>query len=274
MIKKSMQTVIVLGLAFLAFIWLFHQLLPQSDSKLKKKDFIAKQVQSFHYTALGDSLTEGIGDTSNQGGFVSILANNLHNAYGYQVDYDNFGIAGHTSKQILTRLEEEKELQKSVAQADLVTLTVGGNDVLTVIRKNLTNLTLDDFEQATLGYQKRLKKIIALLRKDNENLPIYILGIYNPFFLSFPEMTEMQEVIDNWNTKTQEVTDLYDNIYFVAINDIIYQGIEDSDSETNSGINNVLYEEDNFHPNLIGYRLMANAVGEMIDATKENWLVD
>lgn len=242
---------------------------------LKKKDFIAKEVQVFRYTALGDSLTEGIGDTTEQGGFVPMLASQLQTSSGYQVDYDNFGVAGNTSNQILKRLKADEELQYSLSQADLMTLTVGGNDVLAVIRKNLTNLTLEDFDKASKKYQKRLREIISLSRQDNPNLPIYILGIYNPFFLSFPDMTEMQEVIDNWNARTQEVVAEFDLVYFVEINEIIYQGFEDENlPENDSSYNNVLYEQDRFHPNLLGYRLMANAVEEVINDTKNNWLQD
>lgn len=278
MIKKSLQAIIVLSLSFLAFLALFDAVLPKSNSQLQKKDFIAKQVKTFHYVAIGDSLTEGVGDTTNQGGFVSILANDLHTTYGYQVEFDNFGVAGNTSSQILKRMTNESAIEDSLKQADLMTLTVGGNDVLSVIRKNLSNLTLDDFQKASVNYQERLAKILDKARQDNPDLPIYVLGIYNPFYLSFPGMTEMQDIIDQWNLQTQEVIDGYTGVYFVPINEVIYKGISDEyvdeTTTTEAGVNNALFEEDRFHPNTIGYRLMANAVGEVINDTKETWLKD
>lgn len=278
MIKKSLQTTIILGLFFIGFIILFNILLPKSNSQLQKKDFIAKQVKTVHYVAIGDSLTEGIGDTTNQGGFVSILANDLHTNYGYQVEVDNYGVAGNTSSQILKRMTNESAIEESLKTADLMTLTVGGNDVLAVIRKNLSHLTLEDFQQASRTYQERLGNILDKARQDNPELPIYVLGIYNPFYLSFPGMTEMQEVIDQWNLQTQEVIADYTAVYFVPINEVIYKGIADEYVDetitTEVGVNNALFEEDRFHPNTIGYRLMANAVGEVIHDTKEAWFKD
>ncbi len=59
--------------------------------------------------ALGDSLTEGVGDTTGQG-LCSLLAQSLTNDYGYEVDYKNFGVSGNTSNQILKRMKEDEEL--------------------------------------------------------------------------------------------------------------------------------------------------------------------
>ena len=36
--------------------------------------------------------------------------------------------------------------------------------------------------------------------------------------------------------------------------------------------NDVLYDEDKFHPNNIGYQLMANAVRDQLIATQNEWL--
>jgi lysophospholipase L1-like esterase len=37
--------------------------------------------------------------------------------------------------------------------------------------------------------------------------------------------------------------------------------------------NNALYDEDNFHPNNLGYQLMATAIQEKIVETKDLWLI-
>ena len=76
--------------------------------------------------AIGDSLTEGVGDTTNQGGFVPILSQSLTDTYHYQVSHDNYGVSGNTSNQILTRMKDKQDIQNSLAKADMMTLTVGG----------------------------------------------------------------------------------------------------------------------------------------------------
>lgn len=279
--KKNILTGFAFFLAsLLLFIVIFSVLIPKSDTELTKKDFLAQEATPFHYVAIGDSLTEGVGDTTNQGGFVPLLAQSLTDTYDYQVTDSNYGVSGNTSKQILQRMQEKTDIQKSLVKADMMTLTVGGNDVMAVIRKNLTSLSVSIFTKPAKSYQKRLRQIIELARAENEDLPIYILGIYNPFYLNFPDMTEMQEIVDNWNNATESVTEEYANVYFVPINDDLYKGINGEEGIVSTSgdqttvINDVLFSGDHFHPNNIGYQIMSDVTMEKISETKEEWKED
>jgi len=275
----------LIGFAFflaslLLFIVVFNLLIPKSDQELTKKDFLAQEAKHFNYVAVGDSLTEGVGDTTNQGGFVPLLSQAMTDTYNYQVTYSNYGISGNTSQQILSRMKKQEAIQKSLAKADMMTLTVGGNDVMAVIRKHLTQLSVSTFKKPATAYQKRLRQIIELARSENEDLPIYVLGIYNPFYLNFPEMTEMQEIIDNWNESTESVTGEYDNVYFVPINDQLYKGIDGEEGIVSTSgdqttvINDALFSGDHFHPNNIGYQIMSDVTMEKINETKQEWNKD
>ena len=279
--KKNILTGFAFFLAsLLLFIVIFSVLIPKSDTELTKKDFLAQEATPFHYVAIGDSLTEGVGDTTNQGGFVPLLAQSLTDTYDYQVTDSNYGVSGNTSKQILQRMQEKTDIQKSLVKADMMTLTVGGNDVMAVIRKNLTSLSVSTFTKPAKSYQKRLRQIIELARAENEDLPIYILGIYNPFYLNFPDMTEMQEIVDNWNNATESVTEEYANVYFVPINDDLYKGINGEEGIVSTSgdqttvINDVLFSGDHFHPNNIGYQILSDVTMEKISETKEEWKED
>lgn len=276
-IERSIGALLIFLIGFVIFLFLFNHVLPKSDSRLTKKDFLAQKQEKFSYVAIGDSLTEGIGDTTNQGGFVPLLSNNLMVNYDYSVEHYNFGVAGNSSKQILERMQGNQEVQDKLASANLMTLTVGGNDVMGVVRKNLANLSVYTFKKPAKIYQNRLRSIIELSRENNQGLPIYILGIYNPFYLNFSEVTEMQTVVDNWNKATEEVTKEYKNVYFVPINDLLYKGIDGEEGivhltgEQKTVINDALFEDDLFHPNNIGYQLMAEAVMEEIRDKKKKW---
>ncbi|SDO71988.1 Lysophospholipase L1 [Streptococcus equinus] len=279
--KKNFLTGFAFFLAsLLLFIVIFNVLIPKSDSELTKKDFLAQEAKQFRYVAIGDSLTEGVGDTTNQGGFVPILSQSLTETYNYQVSYNNYGVSGNTSQQILTRMKDKQEIQKSLEKADMMTLTVGGNDVMAVIRKHLTELSVSTFKKPAKSYQDRLRQIIELARAENEDLPIYILGIYNPFYLNFPDMTEMQDIINNWNDATETVTEEYDNVYFVPINDQLYKGIDGQEGIVSTSgdqttvINDALFSGDHFHPNNIGYQIMSDVTMEKINETKKEWNKD
>lgn len=275
--RKVLQGLVFFFTSLLGFLLLFHLLVPSAQPVLSKADYTKSKIKSFSYVALGDSLTQGVGDTTNQGGFVPLVAQSLTNDEGYQVDAQNFGVAGNTSNQILKRMEENPEIADALAKADLMTLTVGGNDLRKVILDNITSLKITTFKKPSIAYSKRLLKIIELARKDNPNLPIYVLGIYNPFYLNFPEMTDMQVIVDNWNQTTQETVDKLDKVYFVPINDLLYQGIDGQEGVVQTSgddtkiINDALYQGDNFHPNNTGYEIMKRAVLEKMSETKDDW---
>ncbi|MGQ9413191.1 SGNH/GDSL hydrolase family protein [Streptococcus pluranimalium] len=259
-------------LLFTIFFWLF---IPTSDSQLKKSDFLKEKQRKFHLLAIGDSLTQGVGDTTNQGGFVPLLARRLDETYRYDTVTSNYGISGNTSRQILNRMKKQKVIQKNLKTANLMTLTVGGNDVMKVIRENLDHLDTDSFTPGAKAYRKNVKEIIKLARKGNPELPIYIVGIYNPFYLNFPEMTQMQDIVDNWNEQTKQLVADYDGVYFVGINDQLYKGVEGQEGvvsvsgERTTVVNDALFTEDHFHPNNIGYGIMADAIMERISQTHE-----
>ncbi|HFI0253345.1 TPA: SGNH/GDSL hydrolase family protein [Streptococcus suis] len=270
---------LILGLVFfflclLGSIFLFHQLIPQAPSRISQEELGLSVNRKFRYLALGDSLTEGVGDVTGQGGFVPLLAQSLVNEYGYEVDVLNFGVSGNTSKQILKRMKENEELQQALKEADLLTLTVGGNDLRKVIVSNLSNLKLSTFDKPAREYGRNLEKIVKRARQENADLPIYILGIYNPFYLSFPELTEMQTVVDKWNQTTNQITEKYKDVYFVEINDLLYKGLEGEmglSQSSSASTNNLLYEDDHFHPNNTGYEIMKKALLEKMYETEKSW---
>lgn len=71
-----------------------------------------------NYVALGDSLTEA------KPGFVSIVAKGIdaHETF-------NYGVSGHTSTDLLSRVKSNKLVRESLATADIITITIGSNDI-------------------------------------------------------------------------------------------------------------------------------------------------
>lgn len=272
--RKIIQTLVFFFLSLLLSIFLANLVIPKASSKLTAEDSTKVEQPSLYYLAVGDSLTEGVGDTTGQGCFATLLANSFTNEFSYQVTYRNFGISGNTSSQIYKRMKDDSDLAEALKDADVMTLTVGGNDLRKVILKNFTNLDVSTFDKPATEYGKRLEEIIRRAREKNPNLPIYVIGIYNPFYLNFPELTDMQLVVDKWNQETESRTRKFSGVYFVPINDLLYKGLEGEQGvsvNTSKIANNLLYGEDSFHPNNTGYEIIKQAVMEKIRATKEEW---
>ena len=75
-----------------------------------------------------------------------------------------------------------------------------------VIQNNLFGLTVNSFKKPLKNYQENVTELLEEFRSLNKTAPIYILGIYNPFYLNFPEITDMQTIVNNWNKGTETVT--------------------------------------------------------------------
>ena len=269
-VRRWLIEIVVFVVAIFAiFTVISHFLIRPAGSELSNKDLKSALTQKrLNYVAIGDSLTEGVGDQTNQGGFIPLLSNAISEISDVNVVSQNFGVAGNPSTQIYKRMTKEKKIQSAIKKADVITITVGGNDVMKVIRTQLTNLTENSFEKPAQTYQKQLTEIFDFIRDNNPNAQVYVLGIYNPFYLNFPDITEMQDIINHWNQTTQETIAQQKQMYFVPINDLLYQGVNGSkgvttsDGEVQTITNNALFEEDHFHPNNIGYQIMSDAVAE------------
>ncbi|AYF99632.1 SGNH/GDSL hydrolase family protein [Lactococcus allomyrinae] len=266
--KKRLQIFAGFLLAILLIFGLLWVIFPKAENRFADKKPSVLTEKTVKYAALGDSLTEGVGDATAQGGFVPLFAKELENTYNISVSSENFGKAGDTSTQIYNRMMKQQKIKDGLKSASIITITVGGNDVMKVIRDNVSHLstmTAKDFSKPEVAYQKRIKKLLDTIRESNPKAEIYVLGIYNPFYINFPEITVMQDVINNWNDATDSVVSKEKNVYFVPINDLLYKGTSgqkavESDSNSDSVQNNLLYTGDHFHPNNTGYQIMANAV--------------
>lgn len=196
--------------------------------------------------AIGDSLTKGVGDKVVDGGYVGILDKTI-NKRNELVMFENYGVRGNTSSQLLARLDNP-EIVHSIKEADIILITIGANDIMQVVKENFANLDLKDFKQERAAYKKRLKSILDKMKALNSKADIYLLGFYNPFGKYFPDLEELGLIVKNWNKTGKTVSEQYDKVTFIPIADVF------DDPNTD------LFAADNFHPNHQGYQRMAKQV--------------
>ena len=285
-INNMLITIFGFLVVTLASFFVFSQMIPKAPARLRTDETATQAVavkNNIRFVAIGDSLTEGVGDETTSVGYVPLVASTLEEAFSINsIEIENYGVAGDRSTQILKRINEQQEIQDDIASAEIISVTVGGNDLMKVIQNNILGLSVEKFEKPGEKYQANLTKLLTTIRQLNSTAPIYVLGIYNPYYIYFPEITEMQTIIDQWNTRTQVVVEQEERMYFVPINDLIYQGIisdeeasEVPDADTlNELRNNAIYEGDNFHPNYNGYQLIAKAFTNKMKETKDDWLIE
>lgn len=248
---------------------------PESDEDEQKtekkkdpvKEFISEKAENamkrfftkeLEIVAIGDSLTEGIGDEMNNGGYVGILTDTINQDRDL-VEIENYGKQGNRTDQLIARLEDA-EITASLKEADIILITIGANDIMRIFKENFTNLTLDKFSSEQESYEDRLHEIFTTMRSLNSRANIYLIGFYNPFERYFADIEELEIIVDNWNSIGEEVTTNYENVHYIPTKDLF----EDTTIDYLS--------DDNFHPNHLGYELMAERILEYL--TNEGEPVD
>jgi lysophospholipase L1-like esterase len=205
--------------------------------------------------AIGDSLTEGVGDETENGGYVGIL-NHTFEDNSLNISVENFGKKGNRSDQLLKRLEKE-EIASAIKEADMVLITIGANDIMNVLKSNFMNVTMEPFKVERVKYIERLRAIFNKINDLNPDTQIFLIGFYNPFERHFGEIKELGMIIDNWNDDGKSLAEEYDNVRYIPTKDLF----------SNSNLD--LLAEDEFHPNTSGYKLIAQRVLEYLKEFNE-----
>jgi lysophospholipase L1-like esterase len=215
-------------------------------------DFLKKDQK---IVAIGDSLTEGIGDETENGGYVGIL-NHTFEDNNLNITVENFGKKGNRTDQLLKRLEKE-DIASAIKDADMVLITIGANDIMNVLKTNFMNVTMEPFQEERVKYIERLEAIFTKINELNPDAQIYLIGFYNPFERHFGEIKELGMIIDSWNEAGKSLAEKYDYVRFIPTLDLFSNTTLD------------LLAEDEFHPNTNGYKLMAQRVLEYMQESNE-----
>ena len=155
-------------------------------------------VKPVTYLALGDSLAAGVTPGNKLGnGYTDFIAQALDASEVLNMYNKGFSFPGYTSSDILKDLKdnvtrpvfgkegEKAELHQSIAASDIITISVGANDVLPYFKVDpATGTTSVDLAQITasiqqvgVNYSQMLKAIYTI----NPDVRVYVMGYYNPF---------------------------------------------------------------------------------------------
>ncbi|WP_028782928.1 GDSL-type esterase/lipase family protein [Thalassobacillus devorans] len=203
-----MERVRVLLIAILSLFILSLGIPMEGDAKIPDR-------KSINYVALGDSLAAGWTPTSDENGndgpgYPEFLAERFEQS-NYDITLINHGKSGHTTSDVLMDLKD-KNVQKNIKEADLLTLDIGANDLL----GHLFNGNLAGLESASTIAVGNISKILKDIRELNANVDIYVMGYYNAIepYESYKDLQpEILPLLQQFNDEIKKVTESADSVY-------------------------------------------------------------
>lgn len=261
----------------------------------------AQAAEAESYVALGDSISTGYGltDPATEG-FVSLVADQQ----GY--DTTNLAVDGAASYEVLALVTDvENASYPAIAGADVITISVGGNDLLNALYMYLadqystilgvpvtpeliaTALAAEDpdpdmveallplIEQfatsqqaadALASFSQNLTGIIGAVKTANPDATILVLNQYNPFsFINNPDVAPV-------NTAFETAANALNGIISAGAGSSTYTVVDVygvlSDAQNNPFNASFASLTDfnlDIHPNAYGHQLIAAAVNAVID---------
>ncbi|WHY79623.1 SGNH/GDSL hydrolase family protein [Neobacillus sp. WH10] len=254
--KNVIRSITVIAVLFcllwlIGLGWAVGEYYAGKPEKVPELTTVNKKVENkkgLNIVALGDSLTRGTGDESGKG-YVGVLTDEIKEKTKQPVQLTNLGINGQRSDQLREQVQET-EVGRQIQKADMVLVTIGGNDLFRG-GQGLADLKAEDIAAIEKKYLDNLNFIFNQIRKNNSDANVFFIGLYNPF-IELDQGKEISKVIRHWNYDSAEVSAVYPKIVFVPTFDLF-----------ELKVNDYLYS-DKFHPNSKGYRLIAERVASLL----------
>ncbi len=228
-------------------------------------------------TLLGDSITTGYGLSEEELSYGSYLG--LY----YDAEIDNFAVNGQTTEELIEMLEEY-EVKSSLEQSDLVCISIGGNDFLSIFEKAYTEIgngvdisegsinvssefvskfIMDYsslFSTAAVNGGENIKIIISKIKEINPDVQVVMQTVYNPLE---SENSEINAVMAPLKT--------FFSMYLSTMNNCIKE-ISPVTADINLKFSEKPYlytniENLDIHPDAIGHMLIAEEIIQTLSET-------
>ncbi len=145
-------------------------------------------MSKLRYLALGDSIATGtLTYFSSTQSYTWHLANALEEYYRPYggATYRNMAVDGDSTGMLLGRINSSETLRSLISGADIITLSIGGNDLLKAASvPGFTSLDLPRARQAIHSFPQNWERIIRTIRTLNPTAMLLTMTIYNPYSVS------------------------------------------------------------------------------------------
>lgn len=227
--------------------------------------YVLNVDKNIYYVALGDSLAAGQNPYGQIGyGYSDYVSNYLKENNILQTYTKDYAKSGYKISDILNDIESNKKINVNgkeegiktiLRKADLLTISIGANDMFYKLGINNLNINLED--------KNKINQYINETMNDLENLiqtvqkyfkkDLVLVGYYNPLAANSSEYArELEPQFNNLNINMKKLCEKY-NMHFIEIYEIFKENPE------------YLPNPVDIHPSNKGYQVIASSIIDIIE---------
>jgi lysophospholipase L1-like esterase len=221
-----------------------------TDKEIKVDD--SQEGDMFTILILGDSIGAGVGDDTGLG---------LGKGYGKLIEKDisreiivvNLAQPGAEISDMMKVLDDDETI-RIISSADIVLISIGGNDVNHLMNSRSQVSTIN-YEETLERYLVNLGKALVLINENNSDVQRAIIGLYNPYGDEVDE--ETREMLLNWNYRTELLISSYPNSIYIPTHDLFKYNLDD------------YLTIDDFHPSADGYNAIVERLYKVLNGEEK-----
>lgn len=207
------------------------------------------KTEKLNYIALGDSLAEGINPYGEESySYTDFLKEELEDSHKLSYYTKEYTKSGYTTEDLTNEINNNANLKKDLRESDLVTVSIGANDLLGSIKlKDININNILELKSKVTEILPNLEECIKNVRKYAKE-DVIIVGYYNPIpFLFNTSGSDIDELFAYIDDEYQKIAKKYDCSYIS-----IYQLFKEN--------TDFLPNPNDIHPNLDGYEAISDEI--------------
>lgn len=207
----------------------------------------ASARNNLNYLVIGDSIAEGFAVTNREvASYGAIVANTNH------YNYKNDGVMGRNSESFYNHLMTDEEYIADVQWADIISISIGGNDFLLdnaplLLIQGIIFKDYSKFDAIGETYYENFSKSMDRIRELNPNAVILVQTLYTSWNFEFAKAPYKQAAKRINDSIEKYCAENSDNIYIVETGPT-FEG------------NSELVSSDTIHPSAKGNVALAKLV--------------
>ncbi len=163
---------------------------------------------TINYTALGDSIAFGIGADLYYG-YVGRYRDYLDSLLNTDVNLSNQSFPGDDTSDLLFKVKYYSWVRTDIANANLITISIGGNNILGYASDNYTVIDEVGAQQGVDKFKTEWSLIMNEIRALNKTATVKVLNLYNPYPVDDPNYALADSLIQQLNLESSEKASVY-----------------------------------------------------------------